>query len=161
MIHLILRGLGRGARSKSKRQSPPASPCSSSTNVLAARLERRMEATQSNRTRDKVAHSRVNHHQLLFGNWNKCWKWWRTVMCDGSILSCCPRNPHEHERVLKEKDIFVLAQCSYICQGIWTRRKRRDPFGHRVKLPPVTTCLTTQCGGIPLRGTGLFGTANT
>jgi len=29
-----------------------------------------MEAAQSNRTRDKVAHSRVNHHQLLFGNWN-------------------------------------------------------------------------------------------
>jgi len=29
-----------------------------------------MEAAQSNRTRDKVAHSRVNHYQLLFGNWN-------------------------------------------------------------------------------------------
>jgi len=27
-------------------------------------------AAQSNRTRDKVTHSRVNHHQLLFGNWN-------------------------------------------------------------------------------------------
>jgi len=34
-------------------------------------LERRMEAAQSNRTRDKVAHSRINHHhQLLFDNWN-------------------------------------------------------------------------------------------
>jgi len=30
----------------------------------------RMEAAQSNRTRDKVARSQVNHHQLLFGNWN-------------------------------------------------------------------------------------------
>ena len=29
-----------------------------------------MEAAQSIRTRDNVAHSRVNHHQLLFGNWN-------------------------------------------------------------------------------------------
>ena len=29
-----------------------------------------MEAAQSIRTRDKVAHSRVNHHQLLLGNWN-------------------------------------------------------------------------------------------
>jgi len=29
-----------------------------------------MEAAQSNRTRDKDAHLQVNHHQLLFGNWN-------------------------------------------------------------------------------------------
>jgi len=29
-----------------------------------------MEAAQNNRTLDKVAHSRVNHHQLLFCNWN-------------------------------------------------------------------------------------------
>jgi len=29
-----------------------------------------MEAVQSNCTRDKVTLSRVNHHQLLFGNWN-------------------------------------------------------------------------------------------
>jgi len=29
-----------------------------------------MEAAQSNRTRDKVVQSWVNHHQLLFGNWN-------------------------------------------------------------------------------------------
>ena len=65
-----VRVLGRGARSKNKRQSPPASPSGSSTNVPATRLERRMEATQSIRTRDNVAHSRVNHHQLLLGNWN-------------------------------------------------------------------------------------------
>ena len=25
-------------------------------------------------------------------------------MCGGSILSCCPRNPHGHERVLKEEE---------------------------------------------------------
>ena len=64
-----VRVLGRGARSKNKRQSPPASPSGSSTNEPATRLERRMEAAQSIRTRD-VAHSRVNHHQLLLGNWN-------------------------------------------------------------------------------------------
>ena len=29
-----------------------------------------MEAGQSIRTRDNVAHLRVNHHQLLLGNWN-------------------------------------------------------------------------------------------
>jgi len=67
---LCVRGLDRGSRSKSKRQFPPASPYGSSTNVLATRLERRMEAAQNNRTQDKVAHSWVNHHQLLFANWN-------------------------------------------------------------------------------------------
>ena len=65
-----VRVLGRGARSKNKRHSPPASPSGCSTNVPATRLERRMEAAQSIRTRDYVAHSRVNHHQLLLGNWN-------------------------------------------------------------------------------------------
>ena len=65
-----VRVLGRGARSKNKRQSPPASPCGSSTNVPATRLERRMEAAQSICIRDNVAHSWVNHHQLLLGNWN-------------------------------------------------------------------------------------------
>ena len=63
-----IRVLGRGARSKNKRQSLPAGPSGSSTNVLATRLERRMEAAQSIRTRDNVAHSRVN--QLLLGNRN-------------------------------------------------------------------------------------------
>ena len=63
-----VRVFGRGARSKNKRQSPPASPSGSSTNVPATRLERRMEAAQSIRTRDNVTHSRVNHHQLLLGN---------------------------------------------------------------------------------------------
>ena len=65
-----VRVLGRGARSKNKRQSSPASPSGSSTNVPATRLERRMEAAQSVCTRDNVAHSPVNHHQLLLGNWN-------------------------------------------------------------------------------------------
>jgi len=32
---------------------------------------------------------------------------------------------------------------SFICQGTSTRRQRRDLLGLRVKLPPVTTSLTT------------------
>ena len=43
-----VRALGRGARSKNKRHSPPqASFNSSSTNVPATRLERRMGTAQS------------------------------------------------------------------------------------------------------------------
>jgi len=33
---------------------------------------------------------------------------------------------------------------SFICEGTSTRRQRRDLFGLLVKLPPVTTSLTTQ-----------------
>ena len=65
-----VRVLGRGARLKNKRQSPPASPSGTSINVPATRLEWRVEAAQSIRTRDDVLHSRVNHHQLVLGNWN-------------------------------------------------------------------------------------------
>jgi len=32
----------------------------------------------------------------------------------------------------------------FICQGTSTRRQRSDLFGLRIKLPPVTTSLTTQ-----------------
>jgi len=28
-------------------------------------------------------------------------------MCGGSILSCCPRNPHGHDRTLKEEEDYV------------------------------------------------------
>ena len=45
-------------------------PVAAPPNVPATRLERRMEVAQSIRTRDNVAHSRVNHHQLLLGYWN-------------------------------------------------------------------------------------------
>ena len=65
-----VRVLGRGAHSKNKRQSPPANSSGSSTNVPATRSERRTEAAQSTCTQDNVAISRVNHHQLLLGNWN-------------------------------------------------------------------------------------------
>jgi len=34
----------------------------------------------------------------------KLWKWWQTVMCSGSSLSCCLRNPHGHEWVTKKED---------------------------------------------------------
>jgi len=33
---------------------------------------------------------------------------------------------------------------AFICQDTSTRRQQRDFFGHRVKLPPVTTSLNTQ-----------------
>jgi len=33
---------------------------------------------------------------------------------------------------------------SFICQGTSTMRQRSNLFGLRVKLPPVTTSLTTQ-----------------
>ena len=66
-----VRVLGRGARSKNKRQSPPSSShFGSSTNVPATRLERRRGTAQSIHTQDNVAHSRHHHHQLRFGNWN-------------------------------------------------------------------------------------------
>ena len=65
-----IRVLGRGACSKNKRQFTPASHSGSSTNVFTTRLERRIEAAQNICTRDEVAHSWVNHHQLLLGNWN-------------------------------------------------------------------------------------------
>jgi len=32
---------------------------------------------------------------------------------------------------------------SFICPNTSTRRQQSDLFGHRVKLPPVTTSLTT------------------
>jgi len=32
-------------------------------------------------------------------------------MCGGSILSCCPRNPHGHERALKEEEDELLLHC--------------------------------------------------
>ena len=39
-------------------------------NVPTTRLERQMEAAQSICTWDNVAHSQVNHHQMLLDNWN-------------------------------------------------------------------------------------------
>ena len=52
-----VRVLGRGARSKSKRQSPPsASHTGSSTNVPATHLERRKGTAQSNCIQGNVAH---------------------------------------------------------------------------------------------------------
>jgi len=39
---------------------------------------------------------------------------------------------------------YSLQFCSFICQVASARRQRSDLFGLRVKLPPVTTILTTQ-----------------
>ena len=65
-----VRVLGRGACSKSKRHSPPASLLSSSTNVPATRLERWSRTVQNNRTQGYAAHFRRKHHRLLLGSWN-------------------------------------------------------------------------------------------
>jgi len=35
------------------------------------------------------------------------------VMCGGSILSCCPRNPHGYERVLKEEKAEYFIRIAY------------------------------------------------
>jgi len=40
--------------------------------------------------------------------------------------------------------ILTLGTCSFICQGTSTRRQRKNLLGLRVKLPPVTSCLTAQ-----------------
>jgi len=37
-------------------------------------------------------------------------------MCDGSILSCCPRNSHGHERVLKEEEDQLKVKLDACCQ---------------------------------------------
>jgi len=39
---------------------------------------------------------------------------------------------------------FRYIRHTFICQGTSTRRQRSDLVGLRVKLPPVTTSLTTQ-----------------
>jgi len=42
------------------------------------------------------------------------------VMCGGSILSCCSRNPHGHERALKEEEEYLkyyLKEVGYINIG--------------------------------------------
>jgi len=51
----------------------------------------------------------------------------------GGILSLC-----NGIRIFK-----IGLRYSFICQGKSTRRHRRDLFGFRVKLPPVTTSLFT------------------
>jgi len=55
-------------------------------------------------------------------------------------------SPQCHHRGLQTQCPIwrVVRQCSFICQGTSTRRQRSDLFGLRVKLPPVTTSLTTQ-----------------
>jgi len=39
---------------------------------------------------------------------------------------------------------YCCFRYSFICQGTLTRSQRSNLFGLRVKLPPVTTSLTTQ-----------------
>jgi len=39
--------------------------------------------------------------------------------------------------------LFLLGTCSFVCHGTSTRRQRSAICGLRVKLPPVTSSLTT------------------
>jgi len=57
----------------------------------------------------------------LYGFWNS------RLFLEKSARFCC----------------FLLALCSFICQGTSTMKQRSDLFGLRVKQPPVTTSLTT------------------
>jgi len=47
-------------------------------------------------------------------------------------------------RRLLTADRLVWFRYSFICHGTSTRRQWSEVFGLRVKLPPVTTSLTTQ-----------------
>jgi len=54
------------------------------------------------------------------------------VMCGGSILSCCPRNPHGHERALKEEN----ARC-FFSMLIIHFMHLFSHFRYRYKLSPA------------------------
>jgi len=78
---------------------------------------------------------------------------WLTKLL-GSILRWCPEGqkvklPTRYLWTNWRNSSFGHFDCrrfrySFICQGTSTRRQRNDLFGLRVKLPPVTTSLTTQ-----------------
>jgi len=53
-----------------------------------------------------------NYVEDIGWNFNqvKCQRWWRTVMCGSSILSCCPHNLHGHKRALKEEKIDCICK---------------------------------------------------
>jgi len=57
----------------------------------------------------------------------------------GPLLLNSPTNDNIHETIL-----LIQAVCWFIRQVAPARRQRSDIFGLRVKLPPVTTTLTTQ-----------------
>jgi len=44
--------------------------------------------------------------------------------------------------------VLVLALCSFICQDL-DQERAKGPFRSQVKLPPVTTSLTTQQTNLP------------
>jgi len=43
-------------------------------------------------------------------------RWWWTMMCGGSILSCCPHNPHKHEQALKEAYLTAMVVTLSLCR---------------------------------------------
>jgi len=72
-----------------------------------------------------------------------------TVSFDELLLVGIIKLFHANERLLP--GLFITAQlfpiwsvCPFICQVALTRKQRRNLCDFPVKLPPVTTCLTTQ-----------------
>jgi len=61
------------------------------------------------------------------------------VMCGGSILSCCPRNPHGHERALKEEDEDFKRK-SYL--SVLKHRKSKQNSKLRYKMLDLTVFWT-------------------
>jgi len=47
-------------------------------------------------------------------NQAKYWKWLADRDVCGSVLSCCPGNPHGHERALKEEEEKEKANTFYL-----------------------------------------------
>jgi len=55
------------------------------------------------------------------------------VMCGNSILSCCPRNPHRHERSLKEEKYIYMFFNSHDANLFYQQIKEVVLARHRVK----------------------------
>jgi len=56
---------------------------------------------------------------------------------------CACTHTHTHAHTHTHEQIQVSDRDSFICQGTSTRRQRSDRFDLRIKLPLVTTSLTT------------------
>ena len=67
---ILLKGLPRPDRSNGGSETKYCGNKTSCKTLNLGCLKRRMQAAQSIRTRDNVAHSQVNHHQLLLDKWN-------------------------------------------------------------------------------------------
>jgi len=72
-------------------------------------------------------------------------------MCGCSILSCCPRNPHGHERVLKEEEekayLFSRQQQEMIKQHVLLNSAKFHCFDKAIiNLNLLGNAFTGYCG---------------